>query len=450
MHRPLFVFCSFFALLQLLAQAQQPGASPTPLPSSAGSAYVIRAGRLIDPEAGTATANQMIAVKDGRIVEIGAKVTVPQGAETIDLSQYSVLPGLVDAHNHLALTYKKVPENDVYYYTYVQDSTALRAIQAASNGLQMLSSGFTVVRDLGNNGLYADTALRQAIEQGWIPGPSIINSGIIIGGVGGQFYPTPEMVKEHNIVYPEYLDADTQDEIIKAVRQNVLFGAKVIKICVDCKPYPYSVEDIKLFIREAANAGGLKVAGHVQTQEGARRAIEAGIWSIEHDIALTDDIHKLMAQKGIWRVGTETPFTEYRGTQAGFDRTVAGMKSAWARGVKMAFSTDADYYVPGMTRGQVVINFLKSWKAAGIPDKEILKIMTVNGYKVCDIYDKRGPLKSGFPADMIAVKGNPLEDIDSLRSVVFVMKDWLVFKRDGVMTPEQFLHGGPVNGWRIR
>jgi imidazolonepropionase-like amidohydrolase len=115
----------------------------------------------------------------------------------------------------------------------------------------------------------------------------------------------------------------------------------------------------------------------------------------------------------------------------------------------MAFSTDADYYVPGMTRGQVVINFLKSWKAAGIPDKEILKIMTVNGYKVCDIYDKRGPLKPGFPADMIAVKGNPLEDIDSLRSVVFVMKDGLVFKRDGMMTPEQFLHGGPVNGWRI-
>jgi imidazolonepropionase-like amidohydrolase len=447
--RSLLMFCCFAAVSQLFAQVQQPSASPTPLPSSAGTAFVIRAGKLIDPENGTATANQMIAIKDGRIVEIGAKVAIPQGAETIDLSQYSVLPGLVDAHNHLALTYKKVPENDVYYYTYVQDSTALRAIQAASNGMQMLSSGFTLERDLGNNGLYADTALRQAIEQGWIPGPTIINSGIIIGGSGGQFFPTPEMVKEHNIVYPEYLDADTSDEIIKAVRQNVLFGAKVIKICVDCKPYPYSVEDIKLFIREAANAGGLKVAGHVQTQEGARRAIEAGIWSIEHDIALTDELHKLMAQKGIWRVGTETPFTEYRGTQAGFDRTVAGMKSAWTHGVKMAFSTDADYYVPGMTRGQVVINFLKSWKAAGIPDKEILKVMTVNGYKVCDVYDKRGPLKNGFPADIIAVKGNPLEDIDALRSVVFVMKDGLVFKRDGVMTPEQFLHGGPVNGWRI-
>lgn len=439
----LVIFCA------ISAAAQIGGVFPQPLPSSAGASYVVKAGKLIDPETGTATANQMIAVKDGFITAIGANVPVPQGAEVIDLSQFSVLPGLVDAHNHLALTYKKVPENDVYYYTYVQDSTALRAIQAASNGMQMLSSGFTVVRDLGNNGLYADSALRQAIEQGWLPGPTLINSGIIIGGMGGQFTVTPEMVKEHNIVYPEYLDADTPDEIIKAVRQNVLFGAKVIKICVDCKPYPYTVDDMKLFIREAQNAGGLKVAGHVQTQEGARRAIEAGIWSIEHSTALTDDLHRQMAAKGIWRVGTETPFTEYRGTQAAFDRTVAGIKSAYADGVKMAFSTDADYYVPGMTRGQVVINFLKSWKAAGIPDKEILKIMTTNGYKVCDIDSKRGPIKVGLPADFIAVKGNPLDDVDTLRNVSFVMKDGLVFKQNGVMTPEKFLHGGPINGWRI-
>jgi imidazolonepropionase-like amidohydrolase len=437
----------FAAMCAVCGRAQAP--APPSLPSSAGASYVVKVGKLIDPETGTATANQTITVKDGFITAIGANVATPAGAEVIDLSQYSVLPGLVDAHNHLALTYKKVPENDVYYYTYVQDSTALRAIQAASNGMQMLSSGFTVVRDLGNNGLYADSALRQAIEQGWLPGPTLINSGIIIGGMGGQFTLTPEMVKEHNIVYPEYLDADTSDEIIKAVRQNVLFGAKVIKICVDCKPYPYTVEDMKLFIREAQNAGGLKVAGHVQTQEGARRAIEAGIWSIEHSGALTDEMHKQMAAKGIWRVGTETPFTEYRGTQAAFDKTVAGIKSAFASGVKMAFSTDADYYVPGMTRGQVVINFLKSWKAAGIPDKEILKIMTTNGYKVSDIYDRRGPIKVGFPADFIAVKGDPLTDVDTLRNVAFVMKDGLVFKRDGVMTPEKFLHGGPVNGWRI-
>ena len=430
----------FLCVVVIEAQPQAPAASRP---------IAIRAGRLIDPDAGTAAANQVILVDGGTIRQIGANVTIPAGAEVIDLSKLSVLPGLVDSHNHLTLTYKTDPENNIYYQTYVMDSTAIRAIQGASNGIQILNAGFTIERDLGNSANYADTALRVAIDQGWLPGPTIINSGIIIGPMGGQFFPTPEMAKDHNIVYPEYLDADTHDEIIKAVRQNILFGAKVIKICVDCKPYGYSVEDMKLFISEAAKAG-LKVAGHVQTQDGARRAIEAGIWSIEHSGALTDELHKQMAQKGIWRVGTETPFTPYRGSKGAFDRTVAGMKSAYANGVKMAFSTGADYYIPGMNRGEVVINFLLSWKAAGIPAKDILKIMTTNGYKVCDIENRRGPIRVGLPADIIAETGNPLEGIDALRKVQFVMKDGMVFKRDGVMTPEKFFHGGPVNGWRIR
>ena len=406
----------------------------------------IRAGRVVDPESGTAAAGQVILVENGRIQQIGAGVAIPAGTSTIDLSQYTVLPGLVDSHNHLALTYKRDPENNSYYLTSVLDSTAIRAIQAVSNGMTMMSAGFTVVRDLGNAANYADSALRIAIEQGWIPGPTVINSGIIIGGMGGQFYPVPERA---GLVYPEYLDADTPDEIVKAVRKNILYGAKVIKIMVDAKPYGYSVDEMKLFIAEAAKSG-LKVAGHVQTRAGAMRAIEAGIWSIEHSGALDDEAHKMMAKKGIWRVGTETPLTTYFNANAkAFDRTVEGIKNAYANHVKMAFSTDADYYIPGMTRGQVVIDFLKSWKAAGVPAAEILKIMTVNGYQVCDIYDKRGPLKAGFPADLIAVKGDPLQDIDVLRDVSFVMKDGVVFKRDGVMTPEKFFHSGPVNGWRI-
>jgi imidazolonepropionase-like amidohydrolase len=415
-----------------------------------GQVKAIRAGRLVDPDAAAVLTNQVLLVQNGRFTAIGPNVQIPAGAEIIDLSQLTIVPGLVDAHNHLALTYKEEPESNVYYLTYVLDSSPLRAIQAASNGIQMLSSGFTIVRDMGNNGNYADTALRQAIEQGWIPGPTIINSGIIIGGMGGQFSPTPEMAVDHKIVYPEYLDADTNDEIVKAVRQNLLFGAKVIKICVDCKPWGYTVDEIKLVIREAAKAG-MKVEGHVQTVDGARRAIEAGIWSIAHDSGMNDEMHKAMAQKGIFRAGTETPITLTGHTsQQRYTRTVEMLKNAHQNKVPITFSTDADYYVPGKTRGEVAIEFITTWKAAGIPDADILRAMTSTGYKVSETERTRGPIKVGMIADLIAVRGNPLESIDALRDVQFVMKDGLVFKQNGVMTPGSFFNGGPVKGWRVR
>ena len=416
--------------------------------------YAIHAGHLIDPAGGSMAEDQIIITrhdqKTGRseIVAVGpfGEVDVPSGAESIDLSDLYVLPGLVDAHDHLAITYKKEPESDYYYMTVIMDSSPIRAIQAASNGIQKLASGFTVVRDLGNNGLFADTALRHAIEQGWMPGPTIINSGIIIGAFGGQFHEIPE---REDTVYPEYLNADTNDEIVKAIRRNIHYGAKVIKVCVDCQAYPYTVDQLKLFVKEAANAGQ-RVAGHVQTYEGARRAIEAGIWSIEHDIALTDDLHKEMARKGIYRAGTETPHTWYRGSEERFKATVERLRNAYDNGVKLTFSTDADYYVPGMHRGEVTIDFLRTWKAAGIPARDILKAMTVTGYEVCEIQDERGPIKPGFAADVIAVSANPLQDIDALRDVRFVLKDGLVFKRDGIVQPMDFFHSGPEYGWRVR
>ncbi len=412
----------------------------------------IRAGNLVDPETGTVTTNQIILTRfdprngQSEIVDIGPDVAIPDGAEIIDLSDRYVLPGLVDTHDHLAITYKRVPENNVYYFTIIMDSTPIRAIQAFSNGFQKLASGFTVVRDLGNNGNYADTALRHAIEQGWVPGPTLINAGIIIGAFGGQFHEVPEW---QSTVYPEYLNADTNDEIVKAIRQNIHYGAKVIKVCVDCQQYPYTVEQLELFVKEAANAG-MRVSGHVQTTEGARRAIVAGLWSLDHGSALTDELHKMMAERGTYRAGTETPLTWYRGSERGFERTVAGLRNAYENGVKLTFSTDADYYIPGLHRGEITINFLKTWKAADIPAPDILKAMTITGYEACEVQNERGPIKKGLAADIIAVLENPLEDIDALRDVQFVMKDGQVFKRDGIVMPMNFFHSGPKYGWRVR
>jgi imidazolonepropionase-like amidohydrolase len=161
-----------------------------------------------------------------------------------------------------------------------------------------------------------------------MPGPTIIPSGLIISTKGGQFQPSPEMYKHHNLVYPEYLEADTPDEIVKAVRENLLFGARTIKICVDCKAWGYSVDDIKLFIAEAAK-GGAKVDGHVQTMAGGQRAIDAGIHVISHGQQLTPEQHAQMAKKGIYLASTDTPFTVYRGSEQGQAQAVRQLKSAW-------------------------------------------------------------------------------------------------------------------------
>lgn len=426
----------------------------TALPSAAQmEVRAIKAGHLVDPETGTALANQTIVIERdpatnrSRIVAVGPNVATPAGAEVIDLSDQWVLPGLVDSHDHLGITYKEEPESWNYYYTIIQDSTPLRAIQSASTGFQKLASGFTIVRDLGNNGLYADTAFRQAVEMGWVPGPTMINSGIIIGGFGGQLYETPE---REDTVYPEYLNADTDDEIVKTIRRNIHYGAKVIKVCVDCQAYPYTQAQLELFVRESANAGK-KVSGHVQTPEGALRAARAGLWSLDHDNALTPEVHKIMAEKGIFRAGTETPMTEWsRVGEAEWNRRLAGLKDAYEQGVPLTFSTDADYYVPGFNRGELTIEFLKTWTAAGIPNVDILRALTVNGYRISETTTTRGLIKVGLAADIIAASANPLDDIHALRDVTFVMKDGKVFKKDGIVAPLDFFHNGPVYGWRKR
>jgi imidazolonepropionase-like amidohydrolase len=155
-----------------------------------------------------------------------------------------------------------------YFVTTLRDSTGFRAIQGVANARSMLEYGFTTVRDIGNAANYADTDLRRAIEQEIVPGPTIINAGRIIAPYGGQFQLQPD---KPNLGNPEYFYADTRDELKKAIRENIHYGARVIKIVVDDQPYIYSVDDIR-FVIEEARLAGLKVAAHCWTEKGARNA----------------------------------------------------------------------------------------------------------------------------------------------------------------------------------
>ena len=387
-----------------------------------GSVVAIKAGKLLDPETGKVAENQIILVQDKRIKEIGANVAIPAGAKVVDLSKSTVLPGLFDAHTHLCMTVLPDRDHGNYFYTSMQDPTAYRAIEGVANGQAMLGAGFTTVRDVGNAGNYADSALRQAIAHGWVKGPTIINAGIIIAPYGGQFQLQPE---KKDIGNPEYLYADTRDEMKKAIRQNIQFGALVIKIVVDDQKYIYSTEDIR-YIVEESHASGLKVAAHCWTHPGAHNAAEAGVDSIEHGYSMTNEDLALAKKNNVALVGTEFPVK--LSNEAQHKVWVDRLKRAHAAGVTLVYGTDVVDAVPGENRGTLAMMFLESWVDAGVPNADTLRAMTVNAARLLGVDKERGFLKPGFAADVIATPENPEENIQTLKQVSFVMKDGEIVK----------------------
>ncbi len=391
--------------------------------NSTSQIVAIKAGRLLDPETGRTTANQIILVEGSRIKEIGGNVSIPAEAKIIDLSKATVLPGLFDAHTHLCMTVIPKRDHGNYFFTTLLDTTGYRAIEGVANGMAMLQSGFTTVRDIGNAGNYADTDLRHAIEAGWVQGPTIVNAGIIIAPYGGQFHLQPE---KKDLATPEYLFADTRDEMRKAIRQNIHFGAKVIKIVVDDQDYIYSTEDIRFMIAEA-HAAGVKLAAHCWTHAGAHNAAEAGADSIEHGFRMTDEDLQLAKKNNVTLVGTE--FTEKLTGTEEHKIWVDRLKRAHMIGVNMAFGTDVIDALPGETRGTLAIDYIQSWIEAGVPAADTLRAMTVNAARLLGVDKERGFLKPGMAADIIATSENPVEDIRTLKRVSFVMKDGAVIKR---------------------
>jgi imidazolonepropionase-like amidohydrolase len=405
--------------------------------SSAAQAQVtaIKAGRLIIPETGTLLTNQIILIEGKKITAVGAGLQIPSGATVIDLSNMTVLPGLFDAHTHVCLAMgsvqpgvKSSTDRELFIST-LTDTTAYRAILGVANAQSMLEAGFTTIRDVGNSGNYADSDLRRAIEKGIVVGPTIIGSGRIIAPTGGQ-YRNLLQPERTGLGVPEYLFADTRDEMKKAVRENILYGAKVIKIVVDDQPYIYSVEDIRFVVEEAAKAG-LKVAAHCATEQGARNAAQAGVASIEHGFVMPNDVLELAKRNNVFLVGTdftELVFKAYGSSPQAHVAIVDRLRRAYRVGVLIAFGSDVVVDVQGYTRGSLSLSLIESFVEAGIPPKAILQMITTNGARLLGVDKERGSIKPGSAADIIATPMSPLDDISALKQVKFVMKDGKVFR----------------------
>jgi len=393
---------------------------------AAQSHTVINAGHLVDVENGRILTGQQILVTDGHISEVGPRVAAPDGAQRIDLSDSYVMPGLIDAHTHLALQEmdgSDIDDHGSYYYASLIEDTSMRVAQGTMLARAMLEAGFVWVRDTGNNGLYGDVTLRRAIEGGWIPGPNMVTAGRMIAPFGGQFQMNPE---KPDLGEPEYFYADSHTEIIRAVRENVHYGATFIKLIIDNQPYIYSVDDVRVAVEEAHDMG-VKVMAHAASDEGIRNAVLGGVDSIEHGFNPSDETLELMADRGTYLVGTDFPASRLGETR--YWSNVERNKRAHAIGVPMAFGSDVVYYEEGKTRGEQTIGFLFSYVDAELPNAHILRMATMHAADLLGA--NSGRLEAGRNADIIAMPANPLDDVSALYGVSFVMKDGHVYKEGG-------------------
>lgn len=397
----------------------------------AAQVTAIRAGRVLDPETGRVEKNQLILVEGQDIKAIGPNVAVPAGASVVDLSRYTVMPGMMDAHTHLCMNMQHQRDASSYYITTLRDSNAKRALQGAVNARSMLEYGFTAIRDVGNEGNYACVEVSRAVNEGVIDGPLMITAGRIIAPYGGQFALQPD---KPNLAEPEYFFADTRDEIKKAIRQNIHYGATLIKLVIDDQRYVYSVDDIKFAIEEA-HACGVKLAAHAWTSAGALNAAKAGVDSIEHAVTITDEALEIAKRNNVAVV--PIPFTEADARLGGEpggnkkvneDWFIDPVRRAHRAGVTLVWGPDVIFSTKDLPRGKLSIDTVDEWKMTGIPALTILQALTTNPAKLLGIDKTHGALKPGFRADIIAVRDDPIEKIETVKDVVFVMRGGRVYK----------------------
>jgi imidazolonepropionase-like amidohydrolase len=404
-----------------LAFAQNP---PQPI--------VLHAARILDIESGKMIAPGEILVRGERIVEVGPSVTHEAGSQTIDFGDRTLLPGLIDVHVHLFL---HPGAEDLQT---VQESVPQRTITAVLNARDDLMAGFTAERDMGTEGAgSADTAVRNAINKGLVPGPRLRISGNAVSILGGHEDAINYNPEQH--IFSNATYANNAQELVAVIRQQFKEGADFIKIYetgrdtlrngVYSSIYQYTEAEITTAVQEAARSGK-RVAVHATGEPGTGYAVKAGVSSVDHAYFLSDETMRLMHDKQICAVPTfaiSEYFAEESKTPArheSLDFHITQFRKQLAAGVPMAAGSDVGPFPHG-TQAREYVSMVKY----GMTPLAAMQAGLLNGAKLLGWDGQIGALKAGYYADIIAVPGNPLTDITALQKVAFVMKDGVIFKK---------------------
>jgi imidazolonepropionase-like amidohydrolase len=398
---------------------------------------------MVDVVAGELMTPGDLLIDGDRIVEV-APTTVPDDAIEIDLGGLTLLPGLMDMEVNLLLG----GPDHTSPLTSVQDDPAVRTLRAVFNARRTLRSGFTTVRNLGlfiqTNGILLDVALGKAIDLGWIEGPRVVPAGHAICPTGGHLDPTMFQAFAPHVL-PLTVEegiADGVDEVRKAVRYQIKHGAQLIKVCASggvmshtgpAGAQQYSDDELRAIADEAHRAG-LRVAAHAHGDDGIRAAIEAGIDCIEHGSLMSDETMDLFIERGTFLVPTTyladgmdvshaPPELQAKAAEV-FPRAKATVSKAIERGARIACGTDA----PAIPHGRNAKELIALVDRGMTPAQAIRAATTVSA-ELIDV-DDRGRLEAGLLADVIAVDGNPLDDIAATEQVRFVMKGGVVARHD--------------------
>jgi imidazolonepropionase-like amidohydrolase len=397
---------------------------------------VLHAARLLDIDTGKILTPGEILVQGERIAEVGTAVTHPAGAQTIDLGDRTLLPGLIDAHVHLFL---HPGAEDLQT---VQESVPERTIRAVLAARDDLLAGFTAERDMGTEGAgSADTAVRNAIDQGLVPGPRLRVSGNAVDILGGHEDAIGYNPEQR--VLPNATQANDAGELLKVIRQQFKEGADFIKIYQTSRdifregklftPYQYTQAELTAAVQEAARLGA-KVAVHATSEPGALYAAQAGVVSIEHANLLGEETMRLMHEKHIYALPTFTIFEYFADhaaskEKAGRERSMIDshareFRKQLAAGVPIAAGSDVGPFPHG-TQAREFVLMVKY----GMTPLAALQAGTLNGAELLGWQGRIGALKPGYLADIVAVPGNPLDDIGVVEKVSFVMKGGVVYRQ---------------------